>query len=159
MTDSFPLFGQRQKALLATAIFILGFGCAYFVVARPLQAKYRAYQAEIPAQQELLAWMEKSARMVQASAAQRPRPLAGELPQATIAAVVKELQLEKSLKRIEPVAEKEVRLTFEEAGFDTLLALLARLHEREGLAATEVAIERGREPGGVNAVLTFGGRL
>lgn len=157
MNSSFPLFGQREKPILVAMAILILLLVAYFSFGRALHAHYLEYQREIPAQRDLLGWMEKSAQIIKASQANRPRPAAGDSPSAAVTAVAKELQVEKFLKRVEPAAEKGVRVTFEEVGFDTLLALLVRLQEREALVATEVAVERGKEPGAVNALLTLSG--
>lgn len=157
MNSSFPLVGQREKPILMAAAIVILLGVAYYSFGRPLRVHYLALQREIPAQRELLAWMEKSALTVKAGQAKRARAGAGDSAQAAVTAVVKELQVEKHLKRMEPAAEKGVRVSFEEVGFDTLLALVVRVQEREALVVSELSVERGKEPGAVNAVLSLSG--
>lgn len=158
MTGRFSLLNRRQQALVVAGLGLLLLLLGHLLIVKPLLTRLTAYQREIPAQRELLAWMEASAREVeriQAARTARPKARGSAAPLTVIDQRAKELKLEKRIKRIEPTAEGEVRVWLDEAGFAAMVTWLSLLEEEEGLAVTDLTVDRAKGEGLVNAALTL----
>lgn len=157
MTELFSSLSRRQQVLALAGLGLLLLLLAHLVMARPLLTRLATYQRELPAQRELLAWMEASARQVQrlqTGRTSRPKTGGTASPLTVIDQRAKELKLEKRVKRIEPTTEGEVRVWLDEAEFTALVSWLALLEEEEGLSVTDLAVDRAKGEGLVNAVIT-----
>lgn len=60
-----------------------------------------------------------------------------------------------SIGASEPVPPAGLRVRFSAASFDALVAMTARLAQQYGVGVAAASVERGAEPGAVNATLTF----
>lgn len=84
------------------------------------------------------------------------RPLGSEEPLLVLVdRAAREAGLAGSIGASEPVAPDGLRVRFGAASFDSLVAMTARLAQQHGVAVTAANVDRGAEPGAVNATLTF----
>ncbi|RYD14954.1 MAG: type II secretion system protein M [Lysobacteraceae bacterium] len=67
----------------------------------------------------------------------------------------REAGLGSALRRVEPVGERDVRVAFEGAGFDPLVAWLEQLAGRHGIEAIEFSAQRAQGIGLVDAHVTL----
>jgi len=99
-----------------------------------------------------LKWMQANAPEIRA-AGQVP-PDTGEAPVVLVDRVAREAGLASALRGTQPNGTG-VRVQLEAAPFDTLVTWLATLDERYGLAIETITVDRGAQPGVVNASITF----
>ena len=79
----------------------------------------------------------------------------GEPPVVLVDRVGHEAGLADSLRGTQPSGAAGVRVQLESAPFDTLVAWLATLEQRYGLAIESITVDRTARPGLVNASVTF----
>jgi general secretion pathway protein M len=99
-----------------------------------------------------LAWMRVNAAEIQAGGA--PAAESGEAPVVLVDRIGREAGLGNALRGTQP-SGAGVRVQLEAAPFDTLVAWLATLEERHGLAIESISVDRAAKPGVVNANITF----
>lgn len=160
MKNVFVHLSRREKLMvIMTGVFILFF-LSYTFIARPLAERLQFYQDRLPAQQELLAWMEQASQEVQQLRATR-QGLSGaggnDSPLAIISKSGKAQGLGNSIKRIEPGEGQEVRLWLDGVIFDDMVPWLSMLEEQYGLTVGDISLDRDKDPGYVNVRLTFQG--
>lgn len=158
MNHLFSQLSRREKLMVMTGLGLLLMLLGYLLIGRPLTARLDAYAHEIPAQRELLTWIKQASLEVnRLRLVRHPATGAGEAA-STLSLVnksAKELQLDRSIKRVEPTEERGVRVWLDEVSFDGMIPWLALLQERQGLSVTDIAVERGKGEGRVNALITF----
>lgn len=159
MKNVFAHLSRREKLMLIMAAIFIFIFLAYTFIGRPFAERLQFYQDRLPAQQELLAWMEQASQEVQKIRVNR-QGLSGaagnDSPLVIISKSAKEQGLGKSIKRIEPAGEgQEVRLWLEGVIFDDLVPWLAMLQEKYALTIGDISVDRDKDPGYVNARLTF----
>jgi len=157
MRELFSQLNRRQQVVVFAGSALLLALLLHLGMVRPLLSRLAAYQREIPAQRELLAWMEASSQEVQRLQSARVTKAKGgatDSPLTVIDQLAKEQLLDKRIKRLEPAAEGEVRVWLEEAGFAAMVTWLALLEERAGLTVTDLSVDRAKGEGLVNAMLT-----
>jgi general secretion pathway protein M len=160
MKNMFAHLSRREKLMvLLSALFVLVF-LAYTFIGRPLAERLKFYQDRLPAQHELLVWMEQASREVQKIRGNR-QGMSGaagdDSPLAIISKSAKEQRLGTSIKRIEPGEGHEVRLWLEGVIFADMMPWLTMLQERFALTVGDISVESDKDPGFVNARITFRG--
>jgi general secretion pathway protein M len=158
MNHLFSQLSRRETVGVVTGAGLLLILLGYLLIGRPLLQRLDAYTNEIPAQRQLLTWIEQASLEVKRVRAVR-QGTPGEAGAASTLSLInksaKELQLDRSIKRVEPTADKGVRVWLDEASFDGMIPWLALLRERQGLTVTDISVERGKGVGKVNALITF----
>ncbi len=141
---------QRIVAVgaVAVAVLILVFG-----ILMPLQSAVSNAAARIETRREDLAWMTVNAPEIRA-AGNQPAADTGEAPVVLVDRVSREAGLGGALRGTQPNGTG-VRVQLEAAPFDTMVAWLATLDERYGLAIESITLDRAARPGVVNASITF----
>jgi type II secretory pathway component PulM len=102
---------------------------------------------------EDLKWMQVNAPEVRTAGGQLPADT-GEAPVVLVDRVARQNGLASALRGTQPNGTG-VRVQLEAAPFDTLVAWLAALDERYGLAVESITLDRTAKPGLVNASITF----
>jgi general secretion pathway protein M len=140
---------QRVVAIggVALAVLILVLG-----ILVPLQSAVSNVVKSNETKREDLKWMQANAPEIRA-AGQVP-PDTGEAPVVLVDRVAREAGLASALRGTQPNGTG-VRVQLEAAPFDTLVTWLAALDERYGLAIESITVDRGAQPGAVNASITF----
>ncbi len=160
MKNVFVHLSRREKLMVIISALCVFVFLAHTFIARPLTERLQFYQNRLPAQQELLAWMEQASREVQRVrvTSQGLSGAAGsDSPLSIISKSAKEQRISKSIKRIEPGEKEEVRLWLDGVIFADMVAWLAMLQEQFALTVGDISVERDKEPGFVNARITFRG--
>jgi len=134
---------------VAVGVLILAGG-----VLLPLQSALSTAVSRRDAKLEDLAWMQLHATEVRAGGGLLPQDT-GEPPVVLVDRVGHEAGLADSLRGTQPSGAAGVRVQLESAPFDTLVAWLATLEQRYGLAIESITVDRTARPGLVNASVTF----
>jgi general secretion pathway protein M len=140
---------QRVVAIGAAALAVLILVLGILV---PLQSAVSNVVKSNETKRADLKWMQANAPEIRA-AGQVP-PDTGEAPVVLVDRVAREAGLASALRGTQPNGTG-VRVQLEAAPFDTLVTWLATLDERYGLAIETITVDRGAQPGVVNASITF----
>lgn len=143
---------RERRALLlgATALLLV---LAYLLAWEPLLRSRDAWRVRVAAAETDLAWMRAVAPRVQAAAGTAPATAApdGRSLLARVDASARDAGLGTALLRVEPIAAGQVRVTFEQAGFDALMHWLETLAAAQGVRVTELSAQRADGVGLVDA--------
>ena len=141
---------QRTVAIggVSVAVLILVFG-----ILMPLHSALSSAVHGNETKREDLTWMQVNAPEVRAAGSQLPAAT-GEAPVVLVDRVAREHGLASALRGTQPNGSG-VRVQLEAAPFDTMVAWLAVLDERYGLAVESITLDRTAKPGLVNASITF----
>jgi general secretion pathway protein M len=141
---------QRMVAFgsvtVAALVLLLG-------ILMPLQSAVSSAAKRNETKREDLAWMRVNAPEIRAAGGQLAADT-GEAPVVLVDRVGREAGLGSALRGTQPNGTG-VRVQLETAPFDTLVAWLATLDERYGLAIESITVDRTAQPGMVNASITF----
>ena len=159
MTNFLGSFNRREKTMIgATAAFILLL-ISYLAVIQPLTRRLHYNQERIPAQQELLTWMEQSSQKVKMSRAlnRQTTQYSGSDPASSlISKTAKARGLGSGgINRMEPDGARGTRVWIEGVIFDDMLPWIALLQQNFGLTAVEIIIDKAKDPGFVNIQVLF----
>jgi len=122
-------------------------------VLMPLESAVSAAVRRVETRREDLAWMRVNAPELQSGATLVVKD-SGEAPVVVVDRVGREHGLGAALKGSQP-SGTGVRVQLEAAPFDTMIAWLATLDQRYGLAIDSISVDRGARPGLVNANVSF----
>jgi general secretion pathway protein M len=141
---------QRMVAVggVTVAVLILLLG-----ILMPLESTVSSAVRRNETKRQDLAWMQVNAPEIRAAGNQLPEDT-GEAPVVLVDRVGREAGLGSALRGTQPNGTG-VRVQLEAAPFDTLVAWLATLDERYGLAIESITVDRTARPGVVNASITF----
>jgi general secretion pathway protein M len=141
---------QRTVAIggITVAVLILAFG-----ILLPLHSALSSAVRGNETKREDLKWMQVNAPEVRAAGSQLPADT-GEAPVVLVDRVARQHGLASALRGTQPNGSG-VRVQLEAASFDTLVAWLAALDERYGVAVESITLDRTTKPGLVNASITF----
>lgn len=150
------LQSRERKVLIIGAICLLIlFG--YAVVWEPHQKAMNGLRAQIDAKQQDLAWMQQAANSInQLRAGSGGRKGNSKASLLTIVdSSAKQNQLGPAVKRVQPDGQQRVQVWLEKASFDDLMRWVDRLNRQHGVVANSLFIEKGAEPGQVDAKLVL----
>lgn len=158
MNNFLGSLNRREKAMVvATAAVVLGL-VSYFAIIHPLATQLQYNKGRIPAQRELLTWMEQSSRQVQKIRALRQNTAkysGKESAPDFISKTAAGRGFGDSIKRVEPTSDQGIKVLIEEVIFDDIISWIALLQEHYGLTVADISIERAKDPGFVNVQILF----
>jgi general secretion pathway protein M len=143
---------QREQRVVAIGTVALAGLILVLGILVPLQSAVSNVVKSNETKRADLKWMQANAPEIRA-AGQVP-PDTGEAPVVLVDRVAREAGLASALRGTQPNGTG-VRVQLEAAPFDTLVTWLATLDERYGLAIETITVDRGAQPGVVNASITF----
>jgi general secretion pathway protein M len=143
---------QREQRVVGIGAVALGLLLLVGGILLPLQSAVSNAVKRTETKREDLAWMHANAPEIQSAGGALLG--AGEPPVVVVDRVGREAGLGSSLRGTQP-SGAGVRVQLEAAPFDTLIAWLASLDERYGLAVESITVDRAARPGMVNANITF----
>jgi general secretion pathway protein M len=143
---------QREQRVVAIGAVALAVLILVLGILVPLQSAVSNVVKSNETKRADLKWMQANAPEIRA-AGQVP-PDTGEAPVVLVDRVAREAGLASALRGTQPNGTG-VRVQLEAAPFDTLVTWLATLDERYGLAIETITVDRGAQPGVVNASITF----
>ena len=141
---------QRMVAFGAAGLAVL---ILFGAILLPLQSAVSSAVKRSETKREDLNWMRVNSPEILAAGNQLPADT-GEAPVVLVDRVGREAGLASSLRGTQPNGTG-VRVQLEAAPFDTLIAWLATLDQRYGLAIESITVDRAARPGIVNASITF----
>ena len=149
----FQSLAPRERRALTLGAVVLLLVLGYVLAWEPLLQSRDAWRVRVAAAEADLAWMRAAAPRVQAAAGTAPATAApdGRSLLARVDASAREAGLGTSLLRVEPIAAGQVRVTFEQAGFDALMHWLETLAAAQGVRVTELSAQRADGVGLVDA--------
>lgn len=148
---------DRERRLLlgggVIAVLLLG----YLLVWEPLQQSREDWRRRAVAAEANLQWMRDAAAQVGArrAAGDVPATADGRSLLARVDSGAREAGLGGSLLRVEPTGPDQVRVQFQQAGFDALMQWLESLSARDGIRVTELSVTRSEGAGRVDARLAL----
>nr|VFK11366.1 MAG: general secretion pathway protein M [Candidatus Kentron sp. LPFa]VFK33134.1 MAG: general secretion pathway protein M [Candidatus Kentron sp. LPFa] len=148
----------RERVALAVGALALVLSFLQFFVIEPLNKKTEFLKRQVSIQEADLQWMRQAAGEI---IRLRENNTAGEgasHSQSLLMVVdnsAKKAGISRAVKRIEPAGEERVRVWIEEVAFDALARWLGELRAA-GVHGDNIAIERRKMPGRVNAKATLG---
>jgi len=148
----------REQRIVAIGGFAVVLMLAWAFVWHPLVVKRAELRDAVEAQQRDLAFVRVAAADVdrlRASGKQGSRDRQGRSLLALADASARDAGLEGALKRVEPVGTASVRVSFEVARFDALIAWIEGLTRDYGVEAIDVSADRADGVGLVNARVTL----
>ena len=136
------------------AVLLLGWALVW----HPLAIKRIQLQQDVDNQRRDLAYVRLGAAEIQSQHAAGSRSLAGRQGKSLLAladASARSSGLEKALKRVEPIGERSVRVTFDDASFDAMMRWIEALSRTYGIEASDLSANRADGIGRVNARVTL----
>lgn len=124
----------------------------------PLQRRAARLEQDVVRKRADLAWLRSMTPQLAAAAALQPRRNGGH--QSLVALVdrqARSLGLGEALIGSQPSGDGGLSVRLEDAGFDSLVALLARLSEQDGVHVESATFEAAKATGHVNASLILRG--
>jgi general secretion pathway protein M len=152
LLDRWRAMAPRERRALALGGLALAAILAWLAIWEPLVESRELWRTRVASAETDLAWMRAAAARLQASG-----PVAAAVPDdgrsllARVDASAREAGLGSALLRVEPIATGQVRVTFEQAGFDALMAWLEALSQAHGVRVTELSAQRADGVGLVDA--------
>jgi general secretion pathway protein M len=143
----------REQRMVAVGSVIVAALVLLLGILMPLQSAVSSAARRNETKREDLAWMRVNAPEIRAAGGQLAADT-GEAPVVLVDRVGREAGLGSALRGTQPNGTG-VRVQLEAAPFDTLVAWLATLDERYGLAIESITVDRTAQPGMVNASITF----
>lgn len=147
----------RERRTLTVGAAVLLVTVAYLLLWEPLAQSRDDWRARVAAAETDLAWMRAAAPQVLSRRGTQPIAVApdGRSLLARVDAGAREAGLGTALLRVEPVAAGQVRVTFEQAGFDALMRWIESLSAQYGTRVTELSVQRAAGVGLVDARLSL----
>ena len=145
----------RERRIVALAVGILLAAAVFLLALEPALDRRADLRGQL---QNLLnehAWMEAQAPAVRARAAARgtaPAVQPGSSPLGVVDVSLRAAGLGPALRRVRPL-DVGVEAELEGAAYTSLLRWLGTLESRHGLRVVSLSMDRGAEPGRVNAQL------
>ena len=144
---------QRERRTVAIGAAAVALLILVLGILMPLHSAVSNAVLRNETKREDLKWMQVNAPEVRAALNLLPADR-GEAPMVLVDRVAREHGLADALRGTQPGAAG-VRVQLEGAPFDTMVAWLAALDERYGLAIDSITLDRTAKPGLVNASITF----
>lgn len=143
---------RRIVLLAALALFLAG---GFVLVIEPGLERRAALHSQLQNLVDEHAWMQARAPAVRARAqtsGTTPATRSGGSPLGVVDVSARAAGLGSALRRVRPL-ESAVEAELQGAPYAALMGWLATLEERHGLQVVNLSIDRGEEPGRVNAQL------
>lgn len=147
----------RERRVLGVGALVLVSVLGYLLLWEPLAQRRDAWRVRVVAAEADLAWMRGVAPQLEAQAANGGTNFVTDSRSllARADASARDAGLANALLRVEPVAANQVRVYFEQAGFDAMMRWLELLAERHGTRVTEMSAQRSTGVGLVDARVTL----
>jgi general secretion pathway protein M len=151
------LAAQERRVLVVggiVAALLLGWALLW----HPLEQRRAELERELDRQREELAFVQAGAQEIarrRATGVQAGAQRAGKSLLALADATARSGGLGDALRRVEPAGARTVKLAFESARFDVLVAWIEALATSYGVEAVELSVDRADGVGFVNARVTL----
>ena len=144
----------REQRVVAVGAVVVAVLILVLGILLPLQSAVSGAARRNDSKREDLAWMQVNAAEIRAARQIGCLRTTGEAPVVIVDRAGREAGLADALRGTQPNGTG-VRVQLEGAPFDAMVAWLATLDERYGLAIESITVDRTAKPGLVNASITF----
>lgn len=158
MTKFLGSISRREKTMIVAAAALLLVLASYLFIIQPLRKQLHYNQGRIPAQQELLSWMEQSSQKVQKIRGlnqNKTKYTGSESASSFIRNTAKGRGFNDNIKRVESTGDQGIKVSIEEVIFDDIIPWIALLQQHYGLTVVDISIEKAKDPGFVNVQVLF----
>lgn len=148
--------GSRERSVLTLAVGALVLVLGYVSLWEPLIDSRNEWRNRVATAQADLAWMRATAPQVRERSG--TAPVRGNDSRSLLAradASAREAGLGGALLRVEPVADGQVRVYFEDAGFDAVVRWVETLSAQYGTRVGELSAQRADGVGRVDVRLSL----
>ncbi|MFK5913449.1 MAG: type II secretion system protein M [Woeseiaceae bacterium] len=141
---------EQNLVKAASAIFIIFM--LYLFIVDPISSNYLKNKKNVETASKTVSWMKAAATEVKRLGGSNALSSSsqGKFALSTIDRSIKKAGLGAMMKRVQPEGETGVRVWFENAAFDELIAWLASIELKQGLSVNEINIEQTETTGLVN---------
>jgi general secretion pathway protein M len=149
---------ERDRRTLAIGALVVALLLGWALVWHPLSMRRAELRETVESQRRDLAYVRVATADVdrlRAAGMQSRGDRQGRSLLALADATARSAGLEGALRRVEPVGTSGVRVSFEFASFDVLIAWIERLTREYGVEATDFSADRADGVGLVNARVTL----
>lgn len=160
MKEWFEKLDPRERKVVIGGGVALTLVVIYFLMWEPFINSIDAMRKNNAEQQQLLAWMKKSANEVKQLRASNPQSVQSETGQSLLGLVdqtAKRAKLGPSIKRVKPEGSTKAHVWIEDASFNDLMRWLETLQNRHGIHIISSFIEKQDSSGIIKARLVFEG--
>lgn len=148
---------KRDRWVLGSGAVILLVFVLYAALVSPYISHRHALNADVQAQQALLAWMRPVASQIEALRGSQPAALPGGSLLSVVNASIASSGLSGALQQAQQSDDGSVRVQFKSVDFDGLASWLAGLQHTYGIVASDVTVTRASGPGQVDASVKLQG--
>ena len=143
---------ERERRLLKAGAVLVVLLLGWTLVWEPLQRSRDDWRQRAIAAEASLQWMRAASRELaqRGPAAQPPAPDSRSLL-ARVDSGARDAGLGGALVRVEPTGPDQVRMQFQQAGFDPLMDWLQQLAAQQGVRVAELSVRRAQGVGLVDA--------
>ena len=148
----------NERRMLKVGAVVAALLLGWALVWHPLVVKRVQLQQDVDNLRRDLAYVRTGAAEIRGQQAAGTRSRADRQGKSLLAladATARSDGLEAALKRVEPVGSKSVRVTFDAASFDALVAWIEALSRNYGVEASDLSADRADGIGLVNARVTL----
>lgn len=147
----------RDRRILAIGAVLVVLMLGYVLLWRPLHTARDTWRERVALAQADVVWMRAVAQQIEGQAAPGPASAAPDTRSllARADATAREAGLGSALLRVEPVADGQVRVYFEDVGFDALMRWVETLAATHGTRVAELSAQRASGVGRVDARLSL----
>lgn len=151
----------RERRTLTLGAVALGIILYVFVIWLPAHRSAEALEEQLAQKRAQLAWMQQAAAEAQtlkaATGAGQREDLGGQNLFSFIDKSAREAGLGDAIRQVEPTNDQRVRVSLQQASFDTVIDWLAKLKARYGIEVSQLGLRRGAEAGLVDVQLALEG--
>ena len=159
ITEYWEGLQPRERLMLFAGGIAVLFALVYFLLWQPVMNARTEMQQEVLQQRALLLWMKDAAneaKSLRGVTGQKVKGLGGQSLLSLVDQSAKQEGLGGAMKRVEPDG-KQVRIWFEAASFDRLIAWLEKISKNNGIRVVSATIERADGTGLVDVRLRLAG--
>jgi general secretion pathway protein M len=154
LKDWFAALQPRERLAVSVAAALVSLMLIYALGLAPFYRTVNAMEESVTTKKADLAWMRSNAAELQALIMSRPQmAVTGESLVVLIGRTARDAGLEQSLTSQTPSGQNGIRVSLQDAGFDTFILWLNGLQSGYGVTVESATINRAAQPGLVNVSL------
>ncbi|MBA2491065.1 MAG: type II secretion system protein M [Gammaproteobacteria bacterium] len=158
MKDWFYALQPRERLMVVACGAFVAIALLYMLVWAPIAARHAQLVVNVKAQREVLAWMRDAGQQVRQARLAIPNTAATDMNRSLLSIVdstATQGKVRDPITRMEPEGDSGVRLSLENADFDTMVRWLGTLKGQYNVDVTRATITPETTPGRVDARLSL----
>lgn len=158
LTNKWMLLPDRDRFALSVLSLFMCIALFFFLIWKPLQDWSAASKLNYENKQALVQWIEANYNTFLNAKGSRSGDNTARQGRSVLSLVNQEARLQSlNIKRVEPKNNNQLRVWVDGVKFDDLLKLLHAIESKYSIGLLSVGMEKGRDPGLVNATLVLRG--